>query len=112
MLLRYALRAVGRLDGLLVSHLDAIGAAANLRWCDGYRIDGEADLLYELPWLDAPSLAQQAALTGRIARAEPSYDPTPIRTPAQWLERTADVAQLPVLMGSFGPTTAHVRDIH
>lgn len=111
LLLRYALRAVGRLDGLLVSHLDAIGEAANLRWCDGYRIDGEADLLYELPWLDAPSLAQQAALTGRIARAEPSYDPTPIRTPAQWLERTADVAQLPVLMGSFGPTMAHVRDI-
>ncbi|MES2529699.1 MAG: adenylosuccinate synthetase [Pseudomonadota bacterium] len=109
LLLRYALRAAGRLDGLLVSHLDAIDKAGGLRWCDGYDIDGEAGTVSDLPWLDAPGIAEQAALTCRVARAVPRYDAVPIRTTADWLERTAAVTQLPVLLGSSGPTSADVR---
>ncbi|CAN5353859.1 adenylosuccinate synthase [soil metagenome] len=111
LLLRYALRAAGRLDGLLVSHLDSIDRMGGLRWCDGYDIDGEADPVADLPWLDAPSIGQQTALTHRIARAVPRYDKVPVGSVAEWLERTAAVTQLPVLLGSFGPTSAHVRDM-
>lgn len=112
LLLRHALRAVGRLDGLLVSHLDAIDVVGSLRWCDGYRIEDEADILRELPCLDAPSLAQQTALTQRLTQARPCYDTVAIRTASQWVERTSAAARLPVLLGSFGPTSAHVRTMH
>jgi adenylosuccinate synthase len=105
----YALQAVGRLDGLVVSHLDAIDAARPLRWCEAYRIDGEAALVSALPCPPVPDLDAQAALTRRLLRAEPVYDTTPVSTPAQWIERMQSLADLPVKLASFGPTSAHIR---
>ncbi len=118
-LLRYALRAAGRLDGLLVSHLDAITHMANpmaavatagggLRWCDAYRL-GPETTLRSLPWKTTPDLAHQSALTALLGAATPVYEADAVFTPAQWIARAEAVSRLPVLLGAFGPQSEDVQ---
>jgi adenylosuccinate synthase len=106
-LLRYALEAVGPLDGLVVSHLDAI-EAVDLRWCTGYRgADGSG--LASLPLSDVPDLDHQHALTQRLGTAQPLYEPDTIATPQEWVARAEALSGLPVRFGAFGPTRDTVR---
>jgi adenylosuccinate synthase len=106
-LLRYALEAVGPLDGLVVSHLDAI-ERAGLRWCTGYRTaDGSG--LTSLPLSEGPDLDHQHALTQRLSAAQPIYEPDTIATPQEWVARAEALSGLPVRFGAFGPTRDTVR---
>lgn len=106
-LLRYALAAAGRLDGLVVSHLDAIDGA-DLRWCTGYRTADGANVA-SLPFSSELDLDHQHALTQLLQGAQPLYEPKPISTAQGWLERAEAFSGLPVRFGAFGPTRDTVR---
>jgi len=106
-LLRYALDAVGTLDGLVVSHLDALGHA-QLQWCAGYRT-ADAGRLASLPLGGVRDLDHQQALTQLLQVAEPIYEPHPVATPHAWVEHAEALSGLPVRFGAFGPTREAVR---
>ena len=120
-LLRYALAAAGRLDGLVVSHLDVFEREQGLRWCKAYRTgaDGHGDGLCQReatsglasailpgPYHD---LAYQERLGRLLAGASPHYDSAPVRSGAQFVGQLETLAQLPVLFGSYGSSHASVR---
>jgi adenylosuccinate synthase len=107
-LLRHALDAVGALDGLVVSHLDAV-EGAGLRWCAGYRTE-DAGRLTSLPAGGVRDLAHQHALTQLLQSAEPIYEPHPIATARAWVAHAEALSGLPVRFGAFGPTRETVRD--
>jgi len=119
-LLRYALEATGPLDGLLVSHLDAIEHGPPLRWCSAYAgataddaalcrtdVDGRVVGLNLGPHGD---LAYQERLTGLLGRVVPEYDAAPIASGAALIERLQDIAGCAVRLSSHGPTHAHVDE--
>lgn len=93
-LLRYALQAVGKLSGLLVSHLDLFDRGIQLRWCDRY------DSGSPLPLGPLGDLEHQQKLTQRLANARPIYDAGPIRSATEWFARLATVTDLPILFQS------------
>jgi len=106
-LLRYALDVAGTLDGLVVSHLDAI-EGTGLRWCSGYRT-ADAGRIASLPLGGVRDLDHQQALTQLLRSAEPIYEPHLIATPHAWVEHAEALSGLPVRFGSFGPTRESVR---
>jgi adenylosuccinate synthase len=106
-LLRYALAAANGLDGLLVSHLDAIGRGPALRWCHGYEVAGRT--VHGLPQSACHDLAHQQALRDLLYAARPSYTEPPITSAAAFLEELQALARLPVILGSYGPTHRHVQ---
>lgn len=90
-LLRYALSVVGRLDGLVINHLDKI---AEKGWpvCEAYRGT-------ELTPAVAPDLTWQEQLTRSLELAEPSYT---TMTGHEIIERLDQMA--PVVLLGRGPT--------
>lgn len=106
-LLRYALDVVGALDGLVVSHLDAV-EGTGLRWCAGYRT-ADAGRLASLPLGSMRDLDHQHELTRLLQSAEPIYEPHAIANPHAWIEHAEALSGLPVRFGSFGPTRESVR---
>ncbi|MDA7418565.1 adenylosuccinate synthetase [Xenophilus arseniciresistens] len=112
-LLAYAVRAVGTLDGLVASHLDVFERTPLLRWCTGYRSTHAAPddgaLLRQLPVGTPGDLTHNAALTQLLFNAQPVYDPLPLQSVAQWQSAVEACTGLPVLLGSHGPTHADVR---
>jgi adenylosuccinate synthase len=105
-LLRYALDAVGKLDGLVVSHLDGI-EGSNLRWCSGYR-SADGSRLDSLPCSETPNLDHQHTLTQQLQGVQPLYEPGAIATPQEWVERVETLSGLAVRYGAFGPTRGTV----
>jgi len=96
LLLRHAAAACGRLDGLCVSHLDAL--PAGLRWCAGYRMaDGQRATA--LPPDDR---------TAWLQRAAPIYDAGTLDRDTL-LARLQDATGAPLAAMSDGPTH---RDVH
>lgn len=102
-LLRYALDCVGRLDGLLISHLDVFDRVAGLRWCEAYMNAERLDVS------TAHDLAHQSRLTALLNRAEPRYDGQSITHADDLLERIEATSSLPVRWTSNGNTHAAVR---
>jgi adenylosuccinate synthase len=96
-LLRYALEAIGKLSGLLISHLDAFNHGIALRWCRRYH---HCD---RLPLSDLEDLNHQSELTRLLATARPEYDATPIRSAPALLDHLSSLTPLPVVMKSYGP---------
>ncbi|TDD66073.1 adenylosuccinate synthetase [Actinomadura darangshiensis] len=99
--LRYALDVTGGVDGLAVTHLDVAGARPDLRVCLSYDMDGEQVGRLET---GPPDLHRQAALTARLLKARPVY--APLGPPAETIE---DALQTPVVLHSYGPTSAGKR---
>lgn len=73
LLLRHAAQACGALDGLLVSHLDAL--PAGLRWCSGYQAGNELPAADRTQWLNdarpvyEPGLLDRDTLFARLHQA-------------------------------------------
>ncbi len=101
-LLRYALAAAGRIDGLLVSHLDAFAGATNLRWSHSYSVHGRE--VRELPSATRPDLTHTAALCELLNAASPNYATAPIANADAFLRELQAITKLPVVLGSHGPT--------
>ena len=121
-LLRYAVEAAGPLDGLMVSHLDAIGRATPLRWCSSYlgapeddtllcrRDADEAQRIVGLKLGGRGDLSHQARLTALLGRVRPVHDAAPVASAAALLERMEDIASCRVRFSSRGPTHADVTE--
>jgi len=117
-LLRYAVEATGPLDGLLVSHLDAIAHGPPLHWCSSYQGASAADAalcrrdddggVLGLRLGPQGDLAYQQRLTDLLGRVAPRYDAAPIASAAALVERVQHTAGCPVRFTSRGPTHAHV----
>jgi adenylosuccinate synthase len=101
-LLRYAAEAAAELDGLLLSHLDALRQPVPLRWCTAYR--HAVDICAS----NERDLDRQVALTRQLFRAEPLYDAQPLRDARHLVECVESACGLRVRMTSHGPTHEHV----
>ena len=103
-LLDYALRACGGVSALALTHLDTLSAFSEYRCCVSYG-DG-AEL--ELP----RSLAEQSALTERLARARPEYRHlSGPELDVQLGEVLAQRLHTPLEYRSDGPTARDVRTL-
>lgn len=112
---RYALAACRGVDGLAITHLDAIRELPRWQVCDAYQLaptehapalfsrDGEAIRAISLgPWQD---LTHQEALAQALFRCAPRYqDWTEARDPHAYAERLAAALGAPLLATSSGPT--------
>ena len=110
-LLRYALATVGNLSGLLISHLDVFKRGVTLKWCERYQANrpaGASPSVERLPVGDPKDLAHQAGLTRLLLSAQPEYDPRPVDSAGDFLGRVRAVTALPIVMRSFGATSADV----
>lgn len=112
-LLDYASRAAGGLDGLLLSHADALAGDLPLRWCEVYEPADErqeaalcrTDALGRIVALSLPArpdLDHQTRLTALLQRAIPAWGPA-IRKPEALMERMEGTAGAPILISSHGP---------
>lgn len=110
-LLRYALAVIGALSGLLVSHLDVFARGVRLRWCEAYSGNQIPSGLRQLPRSGGEDLAHQAGLTRLLLEARPQFDPAPLQSPREFLDRLAGVTDLPVLLGSHGATAESVGQV-
>jgi adenylosuccinate synthase len=107
-LLRYALEATGPLQGLFVSHLDALARSPMLKWCASYRMPDGSELS-QLPRGGFQDLAHQQTLTRQLQHAQPCYEPKPLASAAEWVQHAQAVAGCAVHAGSWGPTHVDVR---
>ncbi|MET0321509.1 MAG: adenylosuccinate synthetase, partial [Duganella sp.] len=119
-LLRYALAAIGQLDGLLVSHLDAFDRAPGLRWCAGYAAPLAArdaalcqrdaqGAIVELRCGARGDLDHQSDLTALLMDAAPQLAAQPIAGAASFIAQLEQATGLPVAWGAYGPTWETVR---
>ena len=102
-LLRYALACVGKLEGLVVSHLDVFDRIPALRWCDAYT--NAATLGVGKP----QNLTHQTALTALLTHAVPRYDRGLITRAEDLLARFEATAELPIRYFAEGSTHQAVR---
>ena len=99
LLLRHAAAACGPLDGLLVSHLDAL--PAGLRWCSAYRgADGSV--------VDALPALPPDRLTAWLQQARPVYEPGALDRD-MLLARLQQAVGAPLRACSDGPTHRDVQ---
>jgi adenylosuccinate synthase len=93
-LARYALRACGGIDGLALTHLDRVSPEWKLAvsYPEG-----------ELPLAPFHDLDFQQGLTERLFRIQPNYEGV---APEDFVERCQSELDLPVVLGSYGPTAS------
>jgi adenylosuccinate synthase len=109
-LLRYALHVVGKLSGLLMSHLDVFDRGVKLRWCERYQSDASSPAVERIPAACPGNLAHQSKLTNLLFSARPQYAARSLGSAPALLGRIAEVTALPVTLRSYGPTHAEVRE--
>jgi adenylosuccinate synthase len=95
---RYALEVAGAVDGIALTHLDAV--PPDLKLCRAY------DWTDRLEPGPAGDLDRQAALTARLLRSTPVYDPV---RPADRVAAVSEALGAPVVIASYGPTSADKR---
>lgn len=108
---RYAIGSVGPLSGLLLSHLDVFDRGVALKWCESYLVPsgvGHAQTVQHLPVAGTRDLAKQEELTRWLKTVTPRYKSTPVRSALEFRECLRTVTSLPVLLGSYGPTSNDV----
>jgi len=113
-LLRYAIDATGPLDGLLLSHLDALQRTVALQWCSSYFLSPAAgdDAICEhtggrvtkLRLGMRGDLGHQKALTRLLCRVQPQYEQRPLSSVDELRHRLEAVAGCPVRMSADGAT--------
>ncbi|MBE1535066.1 adenylosuccinate synthetase [Actinomadura algeriensis] len=100
--LRYAREVTGGVDGVAVTHLDVAGARPDLRVCHAYDVGGRT--VRRLAPNPPGRLDLQEDLTRRLLAARPLY--APLARPDEAVE---EALRAPVVLRSFGPTTADKR---
>jgi adenylosuccinate synthase len=98
---RYAVEVCGGVDALAVTHLDRV--PPDLRICTSYDVDG-AGLDRIVPG-ERGDLAYQSRLTALLDRARPGL----LHRPDDWSGAIGDLLAAPVLLESYGPTSADKR---
>lgn len=108
--LRYALRVIGGVDGLVVTHMDRLASLPDWCICDRY-ISEQAteDLFFEedgrniCPVQDPTDLAQQERLTRALLASRPDYMSVE-RDQQVLLDLVAERLSIPVVLTSSGLT--------
>ena len=113
--LRYALKVIDQVDGLVVSHLDRLREIPNWRICDLYEYTGRASNLSDhfegqarlimdikLP-ADPTNLLKQAELTQLLMETRPIYTRCE-HNQEIYLELISRMLNLPIAITSTGPT--------
>ncbi|MFI6763839.1 adenylosuccinate synthetase [Micromonospora sp. NPDC050417] len=100
---RYAVEVAGGVDALAVTHLDAPGRAPELAICPEYVVDG-AFLERVVPG-ERGDLAYQERLTSLLGRARPAR----LDRPAHWASAIGALLDAPVVIESYGTSTADKR---
>lgn len=119
-LLRYAQSVAGRLDGILLSHLDVFDRGHAFKPAHSYEVAPQPDdatlcrranpdVVTELIPSEGNKLAHQAALTHLLATARPLFDDTPIRSAQHCIAWVEAHSRCPVRWGAFGNTHEAVR---
>ena len=111
-LLRYAVEAAGDLSGLFIGHLDVFERGVALKWCQSYAAEAAprfSSRVDRLPFGGEEDLAHQSMLTDLLLRARPEYTLEPIDSAPVFLEHLGGVTPLPVILRSFGATSADVQ---
>ncbi len=106
-LLRYAFEVTGPLNGLLVSHLDVFQRCTSLKWCESYSTPS-SPFIDRLPIGTRGDLSHQIMLTNLLEGARPQYAVDSIDSDRKYLDRIASVTDLPVMLRSYGNTSATV----
>lgn len=123
-LLDYAMSAAGRpLDGLFLSHMDAIGDPSPLRWCESYeapqvesderlcaRLEAGKGRITKLHPSPNGSLDHQGRLTDLLRLVAPHYAPGNLASPDELIERVQATSGCSVRLTSTGPVRAHVQE--
>ncbi|WP_329109773.1 adenylosuccinate synthetase [Micromonospora sp. NBC_01699] len=102
---RYAVEVAGGVDALAVTHLDAPDRAPELRICPEYALAPGAPTLDRLVPGGRGDLAYQERLTALLAGARPAR----LDRPARWASAIGALLDAPVLIESYGPSTADKR---
>lgn len=119
-LLHYALAVIGKLDGLLISHLDVFQRERGLRWCRAYEATQASDdtqlcmrdsagLITALCPSTNHDLTHQARLTQLLYSCRSRLDGEAIHDAETFRAQTEMMSGLPVIQGSFGRTFQTVR---
>ncbi|ARF54098.1 adenylosuccinate synthetase [Streptomyces gilvosporeus] len=104
---RYAVEVCGGVDGLAVTHLDAPSRHSGLGIVRGYHTADGGPMSRIPAAADAPGdLDRQQRLTDVLLTARPDAAQSPGRDPHTWTEALTEALSAPVLMESYGPTTA------
>ena len=106
-LLRYALAAAGRIDGLVTTHHDVFDRGVALKWCSSYAADQST--ISELPLKQSPDLAHQTALTQLLANATPVYELKPVTSSEAWCAAVEAVTRRPIVYSAHGAMHTSVR---
>lgn len=100
---RYAVEVTGGVDALAVTHLDAPDRVPELAICPEYMVDGSP--LERLVPGGRGDLAYQERLTALLGRARPAR----LDRPARWASAIGALLDAPVVIESYGPSTADKR---
>lgn len=113
-LLRYASESIGRLSGLLVSHLDVFQRGASLKWCERYAITDPSPVwpryVERLPLGGSGDLDHQRSLTQLLESVRPQFATEKISSAHEFLDRICSVTSLAVAFCSHGSTDDDVRE--
>jgi adenylosuccinate synthase len=102
-LLRYAIQASGRIDGLVVTCLDRLQELPEIKFGNGYRFQGTSwHLNIGIP----NSLAAQEENGKMLRKVDVVYASAPSDAPA-YSQAVADFLRLPLLGTSHGPLAHH-----
>lgn len=115
LLARYALRAAGEVDALVITCLDRLAGLGPLRLADSYHDPERAQTLHALPAGAAElpelvDLAHRTAQTRRLCAVRPSYRSLPgwaepgLGPARAYVEQVAALLAVPIAAVSLGPT--------
>jgi len=103
---RYALDVLGPIDGLALTHIDALDHLAEWWACTAYTTPGSGDLrtISRLPVSHEREIKTQEALTRILQQATPIYERIGSATPGDFVVALEDILGVRVSIGSIGPT--------
>jgi adenylosuccinate synthase len=113
--LRYALEVTGKIDGLVVTHLDLMDSLDQWQYCNRYQAIKNPSRVTEYFYLDdgwisdikvppdPTDLAKQEALTNHLLKMQPVYS-TCQKDEKTYLQLISSNLGMPVVLKSSGPT--------
>jgi adenylosuccinate synthase len=108
LMLNYAVRVVGQLNALAVSHLDVFDQGIELSWVRSYRSRQSEQIIDSIPLPKEHDLAHQNQTTRLLESILPVFDGTSSKKASVFLEQVQAISRLPVWLTSCGPTAEDV----
>ncbi|MGJ4787257.1 adenylosuccinate synthetase [Leptospira koniambonensis] len=121
-LIKYALSCVGKLSGLLVSHLDIFSKGIPIFWNKTYKSEQNrsgsaylqtkaADPFTVTGITPTKNPDEQNRITQFLEKVKPVYEKKPILDDTEFLNKLRSISKLPICFGSYGNTYKGIREI-